>query len=144
MLVKQYALSREAFEYWQILKKNTESTGTIFDPQPSQLQGNIRCLSNPQEPVIGFVIASTVEQKRTFIAGRDLSYRFINPGYEYCELDTIPNSPNLIIEKFQDGTFVPVLSLGGPLGITDYTYSYKNCVDCREKGGINIRPDFWQ
>jgi hypothetical protein len=144
VLVKQYALSQEAFDYWQILQKNTESTGSIFDAQPSQLQGNITCTSNPEEPVIGFVNASTMQQKRLFIEGRDLPFPAINIGYTSCEMDTIPNAKQSLADTFANGTFVPIFSIAGPLGITHYTFSYKNCVDCREKGGTTQKPDFWQ
>jgi hypothetical protein len=67
ILVKQYALTPEAYQYWQIVKQNSEQTGNIFDPQPSQLYGNIRNVNRPDEPVIGFVSASTVSQQRIFI-----------------------------------------------------------------------------
>ena len=46
-----YALTRDQFNYWANLKKTTEYLGTIFDAQPSQLNNNIHCLSNPSEPV---------------------------------------------------------------------------------------------
>jgi len=144
ILVKQYALSQQGFEYWQILEKNTETTGSIFDAQPSQLQGNIRCLTNPQEPVIGFVDASSVQQKRIFIDGGFLPFRTPNIGYESCELDTVPNSPQFLEEKFADGYFIPVFPIASTSGIVAYTYSFKQCVDCREKGGTTIKPDFWQ
>jgi hypothetical protein len=144
ILVSQYALSQQGFEYWQILEKNTESTGSIFDAQPSQLPGNIYCLTNPQEPVIGFVEASSVQQKRIFIVGRSLPFRTPNIGYETCELDTVPNSPSHLEEKFADGYFVPVNPIASTSGIVAYTYSFKQCVDCREKGGTTLKPDFWQ
>jgi hypothetical protein len=144
LLLKQYALSREAFEFWQILKKNTESTGSIFDPQPSQLPGNIHCISNPQEPVIGFVCASTVEEKRIFVEGQDLPFSYKNPDEGYCEPDTVPNIPESIIKTFEDGAFLPMVSIGSPAGIIAYSFSYKSCVDCREKGGTTVRPDFWR
>ncbi|RZL63420.1 MAG: DUF4249 domain-containing protein, partial [Pedobacter sp.] len=51
ILVKQYTLTKEAFEFWQNLKKNTETLGSIFDVQPSQLTGNIRSQDNAKEPV---------------------------------------------------------------------------------------------
>ncbi|MDO1449314.1 DUF4249 domain-containing protein [Rhodocytophaga aerolata] len=144
ILVKQYALSQQGFEYWQILEKNTESTGSIFDAQPSQLQGNIHCLTNPQEPVIGFVDASSIQQKRIFIVGRSLPFRTINIGYETCDLDTVPNTPQHLEDKFGDGYFVPVNPIGSSSGIIAYTYSINQCVDCREKGGTTSKPDFWQ
>src|SRR5690606_26971554 len=42
ILVRQYAISRGAFEYLSLMKKNSEQTGSFFDSQPSDLIGNIR------------------------------------------------------------------------------------------------------
>ncbi|MES1222130.1 MAG: DUF4249 domain-containing protein, partial [Bacteroidota bacterium] len=64
ILVKQYALTKQAFEYWDVLKKNTEQVGTLFDPQPSNLISNIHCVSNPGELVVGFISAGAVSEKR--------------------------------------------------------------------------------
>ena len=68
ILVTQYALTKEAYEFWQNLKKNTEQLGTIFDPQPFADYGNMHCLSDPQEPVIGFISACTTQQQRIYIS----------------------------------------------------------------------------
>ncbi|MEJ0107010.1 MAG: DUF4249 domain-containing protein [Bacteroidota bacterium] len=34
ILVRQYALTSEAFEYWQLLQKSSQQAGSIFDSQP--------------------------------------------------------------------------------------------------------------
>ena len=65
--VKQYALDEDAYEYWQAMKKNTEALGSIFDPQPSYMYGNIRSVSNPKEMVIGYFGACNVTEKRIFL-----------------------------------------------------------------------------
>src|SRR5688572_21927206 len=39
ILVRQYALSEDAFNYWQQLQKTTESLGGLFDPQPARITG---------------------------------------------------------------------------------------------------------
>ncbi|MGV3588823.1 MAG: DUF4249 domain-containing protein [Adhaeribacter sp.] len=70
--VKQYALTRMAYEYLQLMRKNTETTGSFFDPQPSELKGNIRSVSDPAEPVIGYVSACDVTEKRIFIQRREI------------------------------------------------------------------------
>src|SRR5882724_6118443 len=44
ILVRQYALTPEAYQYRANLQKNTELNGTIFDPQPLQLNSNIHCI----------------------------------------------------------------------------------------------------
>src|SRR5690606_11887431 len=73
ILVRQYALDKNAYEFYDLMKKNTESIGTIFDPQPSEIRGNFTCITNPEEPVIGHVTASTVTEKRIFINSTEVS-----------------------------------------------------------------------
>jgi hypothetical protein len=67
ILVKQYALSREAFEYWTDLAKTTQGTGSLFDPQPSQVTGNIRNKANNKELVFGYFSAAVEQKQRIFI-----------------------------------------------------------------------------
>src|SRR5690606_31048582 len=71
ILVKQYALTKEAYNYNEMMKKNTEKIGGIFDSQPSELKGNIICVSNPKENVIGWISAGTVTERRLFIGEED-------------------------------------------------------------------------
>src|SRR6478736_8431972 len=73
MLLKQYALTEQAFNYWQILQRNTQELGTLFDAQPSQLRGNLFCVSKPGEPAIGYVSVGTVSSKRIFIGNREVT-----------------------------------------------------------------------
>jgi hypothetical protein len=62
--LSEYAITKEGFEYYEKLKKNTEQIGTIFDPQPTFLSGNIHCVSSPNDVVIGFISASTISRKQ--------------------------------------------------------------------------------
>jgi hypothetical protein len=45
--LSQYALSHDAYLFYQKLKKNTEQLGSIFDAQPSELSSNIHCVTDP-------------------------------------------------------------------------------------------------
>ncbi|NDK56757.1 DUF4249 domain-containing protein [Pontibacter fetidus] len=144
VLVKQYALTKQAYEYWEILKKNTENIGTLFDPLPSQLTGNIRCLTNPDEPVIGFISASTVTEKRAFIDRRELprEWHYNAPS---CFADTMLLSENSVSDFFGNGSMMPVneVYLDGGVSPVGYTYAPKSCVDCRTMG-TNVKPYFWE
>ncbi|TPE39579.1 DUF4249 domain-containing protein [Pontibacter mangrovi] len=144
ILVKQYALTREAYEYWETLKKNTESIGTLFDPLPSQLKGNIRNIHNPDEPVVGFVSASTMQEKRIFIDHKELpkEWRLYLP---MCTVDTLLFEDRSVKDLFQGGGLMPVFELYAPSGpfVIGYTYGAKSCVDCRTKG-TNVKPAFWE
>ena len=69
--LRQYALTKEGFEYYERLKKNTEQIGSIFDPQPSAVSGNIHCITTPSELVLGFVSASTIARKQLTLFTKD-------------------------------------------------------------------------
>jgi hypothetical protein len=142
ILVKQYALTREAFEYWDNLRKNTEQLGSLFDPQPSQMASNIRSTTDPTEPVIGYLSANTVTEKRIFIARNELPTWRIPSGNEQCVLDTIAGVDT---KPYADMGWAPIGTIedapyfpGSPL-----IMSYRQCVDCRTRG-TNVRPSFWR
>lgn len=144
LLVRQYALTEEAYEYWLNLQKSTEQLGGLFDPLPSEVKGNMQSTTHAGEMVLGFFNASTVQEKRTFLGRYDLPDeaigRFRAP---YCALDT------LLIEDLPfagTGTFLvdaiyPPSGPGGPIG---YTTAEPVCVDCTLRGGTITKPPFWK
>lgn len=140
VLVKQYALTQDAYKYWEILQKNTQQLGTLFDAQPSQLKGNIRNAANDNEPVIGYVSASAVQQQRIFIARQQLVDWQGGVSQPDCPIATTSQDPNnYLILNFPDTSFGPYyFTSGGGLVLTK-----KTCLDCTRKGGTNKRPSFW-
>lgn len=141
ILVRQYALTQDAYQYWGIIQKNTQDIGTLFDLQPSQLQGNISSTTNKNEPVIGFVSAGSIQQKRIFIDRLDLLNWLVPPSQLYCPIKNISKNPqNYLIYDYPDTSWVPYYFITGDgLDITK-----KPCLDCRYQGGTNIKPTYWQ
>ena len=135
ILVKQYALTQDAYQYWEQLGKTTESIGTLFDPQPTQVTGNIQNLTNPGEPALGYFSAGTVTTKRMFIRRMELPYWPTKTGYEDCVKDTL-TAKELIDNKYPGQ--IPVIDL--PDGT--YETGQEICVDCRLRG-TNVKPSFW-
>ena len=84
ILVKQSTLSKDWYEWKQKVKKNTEQLGSIFDAQPSETGGNIHCVSDPNESVIGFVGCTTETEKRIFIDHSEILSAVVYTGYEDC------------------------------------------------------------
>ena len=64
VLLKQYAMTADGYNYYNLLKQNTEELGSIFDAQPSTLTGNIHCTTDVTLPVIGYVTAGTRSTKK--------------------------------------------------------------------------------
>lgn len=141
ILVKQYAIDEKGFEYWQNLKKMTESVGTIFDPQPAQFKGNIKCISNKDEIVLGYVSAGNMTMKRIFIDRDDLpSSYYLQTEYDGCGLY---EEDSKTLYGYITGTYIPVNSVVNmQTGKVTYYYGYASCVDCR-KYGTKTKPDFW-
>lgn len=134
-----FSLSEDEFEFWQRMKRNTEEMGTIFAPQPSTVRGNIKCISNPGEPVIGYVGARATAQKRIFIDNNELPARWnqIQP----CRRDTIPNIKDSL-DFYLGGYYIPLNPIFGRGGIVAYEVTSKPCADCTVSG-TTVKPPFW-
>lgn len=138
VLVRQYALDKQGYSFYQLLKKNTESLGSIFDAQPSELTGNIHAISNPGEPVIGYITAGEVQEKRIFISNAEVRDWGFWMG---CDTVHIANVPEIYAPYFYSGNYMP-FAANEPFASIFYAAPPK-CVDCRTRGGITDRPDFW-
>ncbi|OIQ64306.1 hypothetical protein GALL_541430 [mine drainage metagenome] len=152
--MKQYALTTDAYNYFVLLKKNTEQLGSIFDAQPSELTGNIHCLTNPAEPVIGFVTAGSVTQQRIFIDNANLPAWQADLPFKGCSADTlvyiytIPKSvpPQLIYqvrEFIYTDVMIPIDYVDAFYPNNGYTAAFPYCVDCTLRG-TNKQPSFWK
>jgi hypothetical protein len=142
ILVKQTGLTREGYEFYKILKGNSEGLGTIFDAQPSQMKTNLKCVTNPDETVIGFLDATIVKSKRIFIHIQQL------PDWRYYDqftcIDTLDNS-DIPIDKAIDAGMIPVTvsaDRNPPHQITNFTMTERYCADCTMRG-VHRKPDFW-
>jgi len=152
ILVKQYALTPDANNFWLGLQKNTDRLGSIFDAQPSINQSNYHCVTNPDEFVVGYLSAGRVATKRIFISASQLlsSYQVKYPvgcpldsGFYYHEPFYTdpkvlgPQAGTMEIEPF----YVAPL---GPFGAPNFvTYSTTICVDCTVRGKTNP-PPYWR
>ncbi|MBO0947799.1 DUF4249 domain-containing protein [Fibrella forsythiae] len=145
LMVKQYAHSQEAYAYWENLQKTTEQLGSLFDPLPSQIGGNMHSVTNPTEPVLGFLDGYTTDQVRVFInRPLELSYNLLRTGYEYCTLDTIPTPgvqqpPPLSALLSPGGGYIAIKELKPNV---QYLATGTHCADCRDVG-TTTRPSFW-
>lgn len=145
ILVRQYGLTKDAYEYLERMKKNTEQIGGIFDAQPSELKGNLICVSDPAEQVLGWVSAGTVVQKRIFISHENKPAGGINWVYRQICNASVINQDSLAYyigsNKFIVNEMVATAYPGGPL-VYKYTMSSQECIDCRLRGS-NSKPSFW-
>ena len=148
VLIKQYSLTKEAFNYWSRIKETNENTGTLFDPIPTQVTGNVTDLNDPDKPVLGYFQASAVTTGRIFIDRAELIvYKlFVSDGFDYCESEMYTDTLNTPRPDYLDlvenyGWIVYYQETSGPYVNTYLTNSIA-CVDCSVSGSP-IKPDFW-
>ena len=143
ILVKQWSLSDDAYNFFRIQKLYTEESSGLFTPMPTEISGNVKCVSNPKIKVRGYVLAATITSKRIFIYEKDLN---IPSEYENCRFEfPDPLNGNWIkrwTENINAGKAIAVI----PNAVLDlYSTLYnKECFDCMQTAGATKkRPDFW-
>ncbi|MBI1343073.1 MAG: DUF4249 family protein [Terrimonas sp.] len=137
ILVRQYALEPDAYSFFEIMKKNTEDIGSLFSPQPSELKGNIKCITDPGEYVIGFITLSSVERKRIFINRAEIQDW---PFGQDCPTTTTARKKDSIKYYYQVAGLQPY-TVDPATNIV--FFSSPRCIDCTKRGGTLTKPVFW-
>lgn len=150
ILLKQYGLSADGYNYFEQLRKNTEELGGIFDPQPSQLTGNVHCTTDASIPAIGYVTAGTIQQKRVYIDNSQVPIDWMTTYPYDCTQDTaLYNNPkthqndvlNILVPNINFIVTSAITGMGPtPIG---YLYTDPGCGDCSIRG-TTVKPSFWQ
>ncbi|HQP79747.1 MAG TPA: DUF4249 domain-containing protein, partial [Bacteroidales bacterium] len=128
--VIQSSISAEAYVYWEVMLRNTDQTGGLFSPQPSELRGNIHCVNDSSIVVLGYVSASKVSSHRIFVSVDDFPMQNKRQNCSaFIEIDLAEHSK---MRRYYYGGY-DVVFLDNMTNIT--SWSERRCVDCRVKGG---------
>ena len=130
ILVKQYVINRELYNFFKLLRESNQETGGIYEKTPAQIIGNIQGCDG-SEQALGYFMASAVKTKRLFISPDE--HEVVNgTAFENCGWTT--DKPR----------YQPVY-LYGTYGNedTEVWSINKYCTDCRI-WGTNVKPDFWE
>jgi hypothetical protein len=138
MLINQYSLNEDEFIYWEKLQSVSEEIGSLYDATPASIPGNVFCLDDPGEKVLGYFSVSARSSKRIFI---DDNFSGVINLYSDCISDTLfvygsDEIPNLnvnvwILEK----SYPPA----PPITVLTRT---RSCADCTTRGTL-VKPDYW-
>lgn len=144
IFVNQRTMTEEEYNYLMLIKKNSQQTGSFFDPMPSQLFGNIHQVNDPKETVIGYIGSYTTERNHLFISKSDvpvipLQQKCPETDFEYTEenLRAFLSDPLVLLPYqvyYEDGD-----SVENKRRVLAYP-AY--CMDCRLLGGTNINPNW--
>jgi hypothetical protein len=65
--IKQYSMTRDIYEFWEQYLEQTNRTGSILDPLPASLIGNIHDVADSNDVALGYFEVSAVSTKRVII-----------------------------------------------------------------------------
>ena len=140
ILVNQYSLNENEYNYWKKLKSITVSVGGLHDIIPASIPSNLVCIENPGEKVLGYFSVSSVSSERIFIKD---SFSGIVDQYAKCATDTLIGGPDYI-----EGLGINIWTLfdtpASPFSsprIRIFTET-KGCADCTVRGTTS-KPSFW-
>lgn len=136
MLVNQYSLNEDEFDYWSKLQNITEEIGSLYDITPATIPGNIFCVEDPGQNVLGYFSISSCSSKRIFIEER---FKGLANLYSECVSDTVRtlrgiqglNSSVWVLEDH--GMEIPPFYV-----LSDN----EGCADCRIRGSA-VKPSWW-
>lgn len=147
--VSQIAISKDAYDYFYHIKKQNVDMGGLFTPQPSDIQGNIACITNPDKKTVGYVSVTTnLTGKRIFITPDEITFK--KPTRKCTEL-----SDEEVKKMLSQGYTLPFLyntgwrpqgfftEEGGEIKTYIDFWAPVACMDCREERGTKNKPDFW-
>ena len=130
--VSQFTISRDAFNYWNTIKKITDAGGELYTQQPFQMTNNLRNVTYPGKPVLGYFMAAGLSEKRIFITPVPFDFRIgkcVVEDAQHNPIFAFRDTPNLW-PVFFTGTFAVPL------------YIDPECLDCRTKG-VLVAPAYW-
>jgi hypothetical protein len=149
LLVRQQAQTQAEYTYWEALRKSTENLGTVNDPLPGRVTGNVHALADPAEPVLGYVGVHSVAEKRLFIDGARFPTPRPNsvlndPFYATCAPPdgAAERSPLylLYLQQCRGGFLIPLAR--DPIVTSTIYFGTPACVDCRLHG-TSVKPSYW-
>lgn len=135
--VSQHALTKRAYNFYEILKKNGD-LGTFSDPMPTELPTNLYCLTS-SEAIVGVIEAYTTQSKRLEIHESQLEPGWVVPPTCY-ELERAFTAQEFSVIK---NSFLPTMCFGDNSGIGAAMVAPIKSVNCLINGGSIQRPSFW-
>ncbi|MBK8566508.1 MAG: DUF4249 domain-containing protein [Saprospiraceae bacterium] len=74
----QYAMSEDEYQYWEQMRDIVTIDGSLFDPPPGTVQGNLYDPNDPDELILGYFSVAGVAYSREFVNANSLGF-FVEP-----------------------------------------------------------------
>ncbi|MBN2862652.1 MAG: DUF4249 domain-containing protein [Bacteroidales bacterium] len=140
ILVNQYSISEQEYDYWLKVKNIAEEVGSLYDVTPATISGNVYCLDDSAQNVLGYFSVSSVYSGRYFI--KDSTFIGKTDRYADCPYTRVSGSLDNVTGL---NSLLWIIEFGyGPFGIPYWVLTrFQDCADCTLRGS-NIEPSFWR
>jgi len=136
IILIQHAISQREYRYWEALEELNENLGTLFDPIPARINGNVSNISDYKENVLGFFTCSSVKKDTMYVDAQDFyndPITFISP-YKDCDFQTFEGENNTDVNRYlRYGWLLADTFRDGLVLITTLANS-RFCFDCTTSG----------
>jgi hypothetical protein len=87
--IEQYTINRDSYNFYKNANNQLAATGKIFDPVTAQLYGNLKCINNPSEIVLGLFEVSSVTKSAALVIQGPYSKSVMVETVPYVEIPAI-------------------------------------------------------
>ncbi len=135
--LNQYSINEDEYEYWNKIENVAQQVGSLYDITPTSIPGNMSCIEDPGQTVLGYFSVSAKSSRRLYIS--DYFTGLVNL-YTNCPSDTVNSLKNVqglnrTVWVIESVTFVVP-----PIYILTRT---KGCADCTVRG-TTVKPWWWE
>lgn len=136
--VQVETLTKDAYKYWETVMNNSDFTGSLFSPNPSEVLGNITCLEDPSEMVYGYISVAQRSSSTLYVLDSVTGFFDDKEGYN--------TERKQVSDWFSAYRYEALRPYDGsdPWNLYSIEWVNKKCVDCTVFGGSNTRrPADW-
>lgn len=134
--VSMRTLSKEAYQYWNTIFTNSNDTGDLTAPMPSNIRGNLSSTTETGKYVIGYINASELSMEELYYDNN--RYNLFIDKKAYPLLENV--DPSLWYKYSRDNN-IPISVMTGPSPV--FLWAPADCSDCRRYGGNKNKPADW-
>ena len=135
LLVKQFTISEKAYAFWNEVREQNSTQGSLYTRQPYQIRGNVFNTETPGETVFGAFLVAGITEKRIFVNRPATIFR-----YGVCTLGDADykNVGTIYMSNPSEWPLYLTTNLNGIRAFPN-----QDCIDCQLRGGTIVKPDFW-
>lgn len=142
------AISEDSYNFWRTLRENTDEQGSIFAPTPSEMASNLRCISDPNYRVLGFVGTTGVTKAELYYDNeQEKFYKYPKGGYYFDPEESKEDNTDAMNahqynrnRRIWYGVWESEIPTPTP---THFIWVNAKCIDCRLSGGTTYKPADW-